>query len=60
MTPMRGKCKSKGQKFHFFIFLNIFNFRSKKGAWTEEQEDELRYLFEENQRNPQTDGGGQI
>ncbi|EDV93232.1 GH18380 [Drosophila grimshawi] len=26
-----------------------------KGAWTEEQEVELRFLFEENQRNPETD-----
>ncbi|XP_017475253.1 PREDICTED: protein timeless homolog, partial [Rhagoletis zephyria] len=26
-----------------------------KGAWTEEQEDQLRMLFEENQRNPETD-----
>ncbi|EDX13111.1 GD18885 [Drosophila simulans] len=26
-----------------------------KGAWTEEQESELRFLFEENQRNPETD-----
>ncbi|XP_059218459.1 protein timeless homolog [Stomoxys calcitrans] len=26
-----------------------------KGTWTEEQEAELRFLFEENQRNPETD-----
>ncbi|EDW97197.2 protein timeless homolog [Drosophila yakuba] len=26
-----------------------------KGAWSEEQESELRFLFEENQRNPETD-----
>ncbi|EDW59287.1 protein timeless homolog isoform X1 [Drosophila virilis] len=26
-----------------------------KGAWSEEQELELRFLFEENQRNPETD-----
>ncbi|XP_030370378.1 protein timeless homolog [Scaptodrosophila lebanonensis] len=26
-----------------------------KGSWTEEQETELRFLFEENQRNPETD-----
>lgn len=26
-----------------------------KGTWTEEQENELRFLFEENQNNPQTD-----
>ncbi|XP_037818705.1 protein timeless homolog, partial [Lucilia sericata] len=26
-----------------------------KGTWTEEQESELRFLFEENQRNPETD-----
>lgn len=26
-----------------------------KGVWTEEQEDQLRMLFEENQRNPETD-----
>ncbi|XP_001998905.3 protein timeless homolog [Drosophila mojavensis] len=26
-----------------------------KGAWSEEQEMELRFLFEENQRNPETD-----
>ncbi|KAL7724650.1 hypothetical protein ACLKA6_008651 [Drosophila palustris] len=26
-----------------------------KGAWTEEQEVELRFLFEENQRNPEND-----
>ncbi|KAH8243662.1 hypothetical protein KR032_009171 [Drosophila birchii] len=26
-----------------------------KGAWTEEQESELRFLFEENQRNPETE-----
>ncbi|XP_065358652.1 protein timeless homolog [Calliphora vicina] len=26
-----------------------------KGIWTEEQESELRFLFEENQRNPETD-----
>ncbi|XP_055851009.1 protein timeless homolog [Episyrphus balteatus] len=26
-----------------------------KGTWTEEQESELRFLFEENQNNPQTD-----
>lgn len=28
-----------------------------KGTWTEEQEAELRFLFEENQRNPETDKG---
>lgn len=28
-----------------------------KGTWTEEQESELRFLFEENQRNPETDKG---
>ncbi|XP_017143003.1 protein timeless homolog [Drosophila miranda] len=26
-----------------------------KGTWSEEQETELRFLFEENQRNPETD-----
>ncbi|KAH8247230.1 hypothetical protein KR038_000464 [Drosophila bunnanda] len=26
-----------------------------KGAWSEEQESELRFLFEENQRNPETE-----
>ncbi|TMW48117.1 hypothetical protein DOY81_006803 [Sarcophaga bullata] len=26
-----------------------------KGSWSEEQESELRFLFEENQRNPETD-----
>ncbi|XP_046806289.1 protein timeless homolog [Lucilia cuprina] len=26
-----------------------------KGTWTEEQESELRFLFEENQQNPETD-----
>ncbi|XP_073819591.1 uncharacterized protein [Musca autumnalis] len=26
-----------------------------KGTWTDEQEAELRFLFEENQRNPETD-----
>ncbi|XP_055382553.1 MATH and LRR domain-containing protein PFE0570w-like [Condylostylus longicornis] len=26
-----------------------------KGTWTQEQEEELRILFEENQRNPETD-----
>ncbi|XP_055901939.1 protein timeless homolog [Eupeodes corollae] len=26
-----------------------------KGTWTEEQESELRFLFQENQNNPQTD-----
>ncbi|XP_020811280.1 protein timeless homolog [Drosophila serrata] len=26
-----------------------------KGTWTEEQESELRFLFEENQRNPETE-----
>ncbi|XP_037944705.1 protein timeless homolog [Teleopsis dalmanni] len=26
-----------------------------KGVWSEEQETELRFLFEENQRNPETD-----
>lgn len=30
---------------------------SAKGVWTEEQEDQLRMLFEENQRNPETDKG---
>ncbi|XP_037891579.1 protein timeless homolog [Glossina fuscipes] len=29
--------------------------RGTKGSWTEEQEAELRFLFEENQRNPETD-----
>uniref|UniRef100_A0A1A9Z728 TIMELESS_C domain-containing protein n=1 Tax=Glossina pallidipes TaxID=7398 RepID=A0A1A9Z728_GLOPL len=29
--------------------------RGTKGTWTEEQEAELRFLFEENQRNPETD-----
>lgn len=28
-----------------------------KGAWTEEQEIELKILFEENQKNPETDKG---
>lgn len=28
-----------------------------KGTWTEEQEAELRFLFEENQQNPETDKG---
>lgn len=30
----------------------------KKG-WSEEQEDELRRLFEENQANPENDNGNQ-
>lgn len=39
------------------IYRINFTCSGTKGAWTEEQESELRFLFEENQRNPETDKG---
>lgn len=35
----------------------LFCHRNKKVGWTEEQEEELRQLFEENQNNPSTEKG---
>lgn len=42
---------------YFSNHMKSIYYRSMKGSWTEEQEAELRYLFEENQRNPETDRG---
>lgn len=43
---------------HFYGAHILFFYRNnKKTGWTEEQEDELRQLFEENQTNPSTEKG---
>lgn len=53
-------CKTHRPLYYYtnlltFLLYSLLN--SAKGVWTEEQEDQLRMLFEENQRNPETDKG---
>lgn len=62
MDMILGKIKSSLNNITKIIHLinNLDknrNFSHKKSGWTEEQEDELRQLYQENQENPSTEQG---